>query len=95
MKLFDDNRTYTTKERSEITGEPVATLRQKRWRGDDAKYLKLGARVYYPGQALNAYYASKLIDPAERRRALDAAKTERHEAQQRHRKAARRRRAPP
>ncbi len=43
---------------SEITGFKVATLRKRRWQGLPPKFLKVGSKVFYKKDALEAFLES-------------------------------------
>lgn len=88
MELFHPDKVYTTEQRCARTGEKPTTVRNKRCAGDDAKHIKVGSRVLYPGASLNEYFAARLVDPAvraaERRMRAEQADADRRRRQADH-----------
>lgn len=75
MKLFNDSRLYTPKQRQEIAGCALQTQANERWRGTGPRYVKRGSKILYPGDALNEFYGAQIVDPVARAAAREEARS--------------------
>ena len=63
--MFCDDRLYFTDDPALLALAPYSTLAHWRSEGRGPAYVKIGARVAYSGADLNAWLASRTIQPKE------------------------------
>ena len=61
--MFQDNRLYLTSDPELQAIGPYSTLAHWRSEGRGPTYVKLGSKVAYRGSDLNAWLASRAVEP--------------------------------
>ena len=64
--MFDNDRFYTASDPQLLALVPYSTLAHWRTDGRGPAYVKIGHRVVYSGADLNAWLASRRVQPTEK-----------------------------